>query len=199
MKKIMPAVAALLVAWMIGAVHNAARAEDMLNSGGDLQFRPQRQAGGFEFRRHLPTIDNPYCDVTTYILPQFDEQASSTMDARDQPVIVIDASMLMQSLPYAHFLMAHECCHHTLGHVRLTSESLGQLGPQPFYYIRPLLKTMELDADTCAVKMLKQTKEPDAIEVAREAMLQFGNMPTGAYYPTGVERAENIAHVAAGN
>ena len=47
--------------------------------------------------------------------------------------------------------------------------------------------------------MLKQTKEPDAIEVAREAMLQFGNMPTGAYYPTGVERAENIAHVAAGN
>ena len=108
------------------------------------------------------------------------------MDARDQPVIVIDASMLMQSLPYAHFLMAHECCHHTLGHVRLTSESLGQLGPQPFYYIRPLLKTMELDADTCAVKMLKQTKEPDAIEVAREAMLQFGNMPTGAYYPTGV-------------
>ena len=199
MKKIMPAVAALLVAWMIGAVHNAARAEDMLNSGGDLQFGPQRQAGGFEFRRHLPTIDNPYCDVTTYILPQFDEQASSTMDARDQPVIVIDASMLMQSLPYAHFLMAHECCHHTLGHVRLTSESLGQLGPQPFYYIRPLLKTMELDADTCAVKMLKQTKEPDAIEVAREAMLQFGNMPTGAYYPTGVERAENIAHVAAGN
>jgi hypothetical protein len=199
MKKMIPAVAALLVAWMIGAVHNAARAEDMLNSGGDSQFRPQRQAGGFEFRRHLPTIDNPYCDVTTYILPQFDEQASSTMDARDQPVIVIDASMLMQSLPYAHFLMAHECCHHTLGHVRLTSESLGQLGPQPFYYIRPLLKTMELDADTCAVKMLKQTKEPDAIEVAREAMLQFGNMPTGAYYPTGVERAENIAHVAAGN
>ena len=199
MKKIMPAVAALLVAWMIGAVHNAARAEDMLNSGGDSQFGPQRQGGGLEFRRHLPTIDNPYCDVTTYILPQFDEQASSTMDARDQPVIVIDASMLMQSLPYAHFLMAHECCHHTLGHVRLTSESLGQLGPQPFYYIRPLLKTMELDADTCAVKMLKQTKEPDAIEVAREAMLQFGNMPTGAYYPTGVERAENIAHVAAGN
>ena len=199
MKKMMPAVAALLVAWMIGAVHNAARAEDMLNSGGDLQFGPQRQGGGFEFRRHLPTIDNPYCDVTTYILPQFDEQASSTMDARDQPVIVIDASMLKQSLPYAHFLMAHECCHHQLGHVRLTSESLGQLGPQPFYYIRPLLKTMELDADTCAVKMLKQTKEPDAIEVAREAMLQFGNMPTGAYYPTGVERAENIAHVAAGN
>jgi hypothetical protein len=193
------AIAALLVAWAVGAVHNEARAEDLLNSGGDAGLGPQRQGGGFEFRRHLPTIDNPYCEITTYILPQFDEQASSTMDAGNRPVIVIDASMLKQSLPYAHFLMAHECCHHTLGHVRLTSESLGQLGPQPFYYIRPLLKNMELDADTCAVKMLKQTKEPDAIEVARQAMLQFGNTPTGAYYPTGVERANNIARSAAEN
>jgi hypothetical protein len=28
-------------------------------------------------------------------------------------------------------------------------------------------------------------------------MLQFGGKPTGAYYPTGVERAENIAKCAA--
>jgi hypothetical protein len=28
-------------------------------------------------------------------------------------------------------------------------------------------------------------------------MLQFGNKPTGAYYPTGVERAENISKCAA--
>jgi hypothetical protein len=193
------AIAALLVAWTIAAVHNQARAEDLLNGGEDTQVGPQRRGESFEFRRHLPIIDNPYCEITTYIIPQFDEQASSTTDVRDQPVIVIDASMLKQSLPYAHFLMAHECCHHTLGHVRLTSESLGQLGPQPFYYIRPLLRNMELDADTCAVKMLKQTSEPDAIEVAREAMLQFGNMPTGAYYPTGVERANNIARAAAAN
>jgi hypothetical protein len=183
----MRAVAALLIVWTIGAVCTEARAED----------GAQRQGGGFEFRRHLPTIDNPYCEVTTYILPQFDEQASSTIDVKDRPVIVIDASMLRNNAPYSHFLMAHECCHHTLGHVRLTSESLGQLGPQPFYYIRPVLKTMELDADTCAVKMLKQTKEPDAIEAAREEMLEFGNAPTGAYYPTGVERADNIARAAA--
>jgi hypothetical protein len=52
---------------------------------------------------------------------------------------------------------------------------------------------MELDADSCAVKMLKETNEPDAIEAAREEMLEFGNAPTGAYYPTGVERANNIA------
>ena len=185
----MRAVAALLIVFAIGAAYAEARAED----------GTRRQGGGFEFRRHLPTIDNPYCEITTYVLPQFDEQASSTIDVRDRPVIVIDASMLQSNMPYAHFLMAHECCHHTLGHVRRTSESLGQLGPQPFYYIRPLLKTMELDADTCAVNMLKQTREPDAIEAAREEMLEFGNAPTGAYYPTGVERAENIAHAAAEN
>ena len=58
---------------------------------------------------------------------------------------------------------------------------------------------MELDADACAVKMLKETKEPEAIEAAREEMLQFGNAPTGAYYPTGVERADNIARARDAN
>ncbi|HKA64558.1 MAG TPA: hypothetical protein VKD00_02395, partial [Methyloceanibacter sp.] len=69
--------------------------------------------------------------------------------------------------------------------------------PQPFYYIRPALKQMELDADTCAVKMLKVTHEPEAIEAARELMLTFGTTPTGAYYPTGIERADNMEKAAA--
>jgi hypothetical protein len=56
---------------------------------------------------------------------------------------------------------------------------------------------MELDADTCAVKLLKATHEPEAIEAARETMLNFGTTPTGAYYPTGIERADNIAKTAA--
>ena len=59
------------------------------------------------------------------------------------------------------------------------------------------LKQMELDADRCAVKMLKATHEPEAIEAARQMMLQFGTKPTGAYYPTGIERADNIARTAA--
>lgn len=184
--------AALLLAFTSVMVA-AAFAEDLFSAGGDALIGPQRHGGGFEFRRRLASIDNPYCDVATYVLPEFAEQASSTVDAKDNPVIVIDISMLRQNPLYAHFLMAHECCHHTLGHVRLTSERLGQLGPQPFYYVRPLLRTMELDADSCAVKMLKETHEPEAIEAAREKMLEFGNAPTGAYYPTGVERAENIA------
>ena len=37
----------------------------------------------------------------------------------------------------------------------------------------------------------------DAVESARDRMLEFGNTPTGAYYPTGVERADHIARVSA--
>ena len=121
----------------------------------------------------------------------------STMDSRGRPMIVVNSSMLSRNPAYGHFLMAHECCHHTLGHVRRFYEGMGQLGPQPFYYIRPALKQMELDADTCAVKMLNAKNEPEAIEAARETMLSFGNTPTGAYYPTGIERVENIDKAAA--
>ena len=113
-------------------------------------------------------------------------------DSRGRPLIIVNSSTLSRNPAYGHFLMAHECCHHTLGHVRRFYDGIGQLGPQPFYYIRPALKNMELDADTCAVKMLKATHEPDAIEAARQMMLSFGTTPTGAYYPTGIERADNI-------
>ena len=183
-----------------GLAVTAVSAEDLLPSssdqGGDDMLQ-SRVGGGFEFRRKLVSVDNPYCSILTYVVPDFDEQASSTIDDQDRPVIVIDAGLLKTDLPYAHFLMAHECCHHSLGHVRLTSAKLGQLGPQPFYYIKPLLKGMELDADACAVKKLELTNEPGAIEEARQNMLSFGNNPTGAYYPTGVERADNIAKAAA--
>lgn len=160
--------------------------------------RPARQNGaGFEFRRGLSSIDNPFCAIVTYVLPDFAEQASSSQDGDGRPVIVVDAATLTADRAYGHFLMAHECCHHTLGHTRLTSQSFGHLGPQPFYYLRPLLKNMELDADGCAVRMLTRTKEFDAIESARKKMLEFGAGQTGAYYPTGIERADNITHIAA--
>ena len=127
----------------------------------------------------------------------FPEEASSTQTADDRSVIVIDASILKSELSYGHFLMAHECCHHTLGHTRLTTQRMAGVGVQPFYYLRPLLKNMELDADACAVRMLLLTNEPDAIESARLRMLEFGDTPTGAYYPTGQERADNIVRVEA--
>ena len=166
------------------------------NAGDGSSTVEQRVGGGFEFRHRLSTVDNPYCDISTYVLPDFPEMASSTYDAEGRPAIAIDAGTLKDDVRYAHFLMAHECCHHVLGHVRLTSQQLGQLGPQPFYYIQPLLRGMELDADACAARMLSNTHEPEAIETARLKMLEFGTEPTGAYYPTGIERADTIAHAA---
>jgi hypothetical protein len=136
--------------------------------GADQLAGPARRTGvGFEFRRKLAIVDNPYCDIRTYILPRFPEQASSTQTADDRSVIVIDASTLKFDRPYAYFLLAHECCHHTLGHTRLTTERSGRLGLQPFHDLRPLVKNMELDANACAVRMLKLTKEPGAIERVR--------------------------------
>lgn len=84
----------------------------------------------------LPSVDNPYCAIPTYLLRGFAEQATSMMDRNGHPLIVVNASILAATPSYGHFLMAHECCHHTLGHVRRYLGGLGQLGPQPFYYIR---------------------------------------------------------------
>ena len=56
-----------------------------------------------------PTIDNPYCAITTYVLPDLTEQAMSTTDADDHPVIVINGLTVRQEHAYAEFLMAHEC------------------------------------------------------------------------------------------
>ncbi|WP_141700661.1 hypothetical protein [Methyloceanibacter superfactus] len=175
-----------------------ASAEGLQVPGADATAGPARKTGGgFEFRRKLSSVDNPYCAIVTYVVPDFTAEASSTQTADDRSVIVIDASILKTERAYAHFLMAHECCHHTLGHTRLTTQRLGSVGPQPFYYLRPLLKNMELDADGCAVRMLRLTDEPDAIESARIRMSRFGDEQTGAYYPTGNERAGHIERIAA--
>ena len=149
------------------------------------------------FRSRLPSVENPYCDIATYKLADFPEQATSLNDRNGRAVVVINATIIREAPDYAQFLMAHECCHHTLGHVRRYYDGLGHLGPQPFYYIRPQLRQMELDADSCAVKLLKASDQRPAIEAARRMMARFGEKPTGAYYPTGIERAENIAREAA--
>jgi hypothetical protein len=154
--------------------------------------------GGSQAARLRPPVtDNPYCDITTYRLREVPEQAMSMLDSNGKPVIVISGATMNETPSYGRFLMAHECCHHTLGHVRRYHEGLGHLGPQPFFYIAPALKQMELEADCCAVRMLKLKHETDGIEAARSTMVGFGAEPTGAYYPTGTERADNIAKCTA--
>jgi hypothetical protein len=149
-------------------------------------------------RMWLPKAANPYCDVTTYMARELPEQAMSLLDRNGKPVIVMSGATLAEEPAYGRFLMAHECCHHSLGHVGRYREGLGHVGPQPFFYIAPALRQMELDADCCAVKMLRERHEADSISSAERAMQAFGEEPTGAYYPTGSERAENIVKCAAG-
>jgi hypothetical protein len=160
--------------------------------GGLGLFCDDAQAG-----RWLPTIENPYCPITTYMLRDVPEQAVSTKDPRGRPVIVVSRRTFRDRPSYGKFLMAHECCHHTLGHVGKFRKGLGGQGPQPFFYIAPELKRMELEADCCAIKLLRDRQEADGIEAARSSMVTFGKDPTGAYHPTGYERAANILLCAA--
>jgi hypothetical protein len=49
------------------------------------------------------------------------------------------------------------------------------------------------------VKLLKQKQERDSIVSAEEAMAAFGAQPTGAHYPTGTARVDNIVKCEAGD
>jgi len=149
-------------------------------------------------RMWMPKTENPYCDVATYTLREVSEQAMSMHDSKGRPVIVVSGYTLADKPSYGRFLLAHECCHHSLGHVGRFSKAkgLGQVGPQPFFYLAPALKKMELDADCCAIKILRSKNDTDSIGSAEEEMKSFGSAPTGAHYPTGTERAENIAACA---
>jgi hypothetical protein len=150
-------------------------------------------------RMWMPKTTNPFCDVPTYVLRELPEQAMSLHDASGKPAIVVSGFTLADKPDYGRFLLAHECCHHTLGHMDRFKDQLGHVGPQRFFFIAPELKQMELDADCCAVKMLRSKHDTSSVEAAEEAMTHFGNDQTGAHYPTGNERAENIAKCDAEN
>jgi len=175
---------------------DSAKQESANTESAHAAVGPARKTGiGFEFRRRFASVKNPYCEIVTYVVRELPSGASSTQDRAGRAVIVIDAGALKTDRDYAEFLMAHECCHHSLGHIKARRQNPSRVGPQPFYYMKSKLRGMELEADACAIRLLKLNGAPTAIESARAHMLTFGNLPTGAYYPTGVERADNIARV----
>ncbi|MGD9503090.1 MAG: hypothetical protein AB7V40_11465 [Methyloceanibacter sp.] len=156
-------------------------------------------APGEAARLWLPKTTNAYCDVPTYVLRELPEQAMSLRDASGKPAIVVSGFALADKPDYGRFLLAHECCHHSLGHMDRFKDQLGHVGPQRFYFIAPQLKQMELDADCCAVRMLRSRNDASSIAAAEGAMTAFGGEQTGAHYPTGNERAGNMAKCAAEN
>ena len=52
-----------------------------------------RHGGGFEFRRRFSSVDNPNCAITTYVVRDFPEQVTSTVDGNGRPVVAVDASI----------------------------------------------------------------------------------------------------------
>ncbi|GEM_PF-5240065 len=85
---------ALFVTAPLAPIVALAEEEALVVPGADQSAGPARRTGvGFEFRRKLAVVDNPYCDIRTYILPHFPQQASSTRTDDDRAVIVIDALM----------------------------------------------------------------------------------------------------------
>ena len=88
-------------------------------------------------------MDNPYCANTIYTMRDAPEQAMSVLDSNGRPVIVVSSLLLDQTPSYGRFLLAHECRHHTLGHVQCDREEFGHVGPQLFCYIAPQLKQMK--------------------------------------------------------
>lgn len=143
----------------------------------------------------LPQVDNPYCAVRTLVKPGLPEQARALIAPDGQPTIVISSSILQQR-DYARFLLAHECCHHTNGHLSRLQDQLAAIGVKPFSAIAGAVKAMELEADCCAAKLLKERGELASIDAAKRSMASFGGVPTGAYYPNGIERSYVISDCA---
>jgi hypothetical protein len=71
------AIASSLVVLGVVASTPGVRAEDFPVPGANQSIGPARKSGGgIEFRRKLSSVDNPYCDIRTYVLPDLPEQAS---------------------------------------------------------------------------------------------------------------------------
>lgn len=129
-------------------------------------------------------VENPYCDVPTYAGSRINGSARAYLTARMSPIIIIDRKEINKSA-LADFFLAHECCHHKLGHLTKKRKPVASVNGRA---ITRQSAKMEADADCCAAKILTYYRKPDAIEKAKTFMRQYGRMPTGFGYPTGVSR-----------
>lgn len=122
------------------------------------------------------------CGVDMFISEN--PQGASATVWQGAPVIIIDPSQIGHPL-WQPFLIAHECAHHLAGHStpngmwfrRMTTWATGQ---------------QELEADCFAARNV-------SIESARYAanlFVQGGPMPSAPGYPSGFQRAQNIARCA---
>lgn len=146
--------------------------------------------------RPLPRwqIANPYCSITTVVVPPFPGQARAWMLRSGEPIIYLGKTALTNP-SYKRFLLAHECCHHSRGHVKRLYRAMTRNG-RILTITRSMIQ-IELDADCCAAKTLARAKDLSAIGAAENIMGRYGKRPTGPRYPRGSARKAVIANCAA--
>ena len=146
--------------------------------------------------RHGSRIHNPFCKIPTYVSRAIGSQGLAQIDANGRGVIYIGREEALGDRAYRDFLMAHECCHHTRGHLRRLKELNRDNALLAMSFVN---RSVELDADCCAGVMLGRARRQSAVREAARRMRSFGAMPTGANgYPSGDMRAMLIEDCAAG-
>jgi len=143
----------------------------------------------------MQQIKNPFCSVTTLVVPKLADQARASMLPNGEPVIYL-ARRSTSDPAYMRFLLAHECCHHTRGHVKRLYKAMAHKGP--ILMVGRAMVQIELDADCCAARALARLREHRAIKAAEQVMSGYGNRPTGSNHPRGNARKAVIMKCAAG-
>jgi hypothetical protein len=144
---------------------------------------------------HGSRLHNPFCTVPTYVSRTIGSQGLALIDDNGIGVIYIGREEAAGSRAYRDFLMAHECCHHTRGHLRRLKELSRENALLALSFVN---RSVELDADCCAGAALARMGRVAAVREAARRMHIFGAMPTGAGgYPSGDLRAMLIEECAA--
>jgi hypothetical protein len=143
-----------------------------------------------------PKLQNPFCNIETYIQRDLKSQGRALIEPDGRAAIQIGAEEAVGDTAYRDFLMAHECCHHTRGHLARLERKGRERAMLDLSFVN---RSLELDADCCAAVALGQTGRQSAIREAARRMRLYGGMPTGAGgYPAGNMRALLIEQCAAG-
>lgn len=143
-------------------------------------------------KQNQSTFDNPFCAIKTLTKPRVHGYVRALKETDGTPAIYIDKRILSRT-ELVRFMLAHECCHHSLGHLELSrhanslDSALQGIG---------LGHQLELDADCCAARMLNKENDRPGLENAKQFMFRYGPKPTGQGYPSGVQRAMVIRHCA---
>lgn len=157
-------------------------------SSGILRSEPETPLRGAR-------LHNPFCTVPTYVNRATGTQGLALYEADGRGVIYIGREEASGDRAYRDFLMAHECCHHTRGHLKRLKELNRDNALLAMSFVN---RSVELDADCCAGVALAKAGRLAAVREAARRMRSFGAMPTGGKgYPSGDLRAMLIEDCAA--